>query len=124
MFLFYLRNNNILPAHAPGNTGATDMFYHRPEKSLDSGSFHSPSYNNMCYENENPSYGVGNYQCYPSMYIPQSLFYLPNDLCLNIKAIYDFLIFFQIASPTSRHTKFTIQNDACDFLLQPIEVIL
>ena len=56
--------NNILPN--PGNTGHTDMFYHRPEKSLESGSFHSASYNNMCYENENPSYG--NYQCYPSMY--------------------------------------------------------
>lgn len=60
--------NNILPAHVPVNSGPTDMFYHRPEKSLDTGSFHSSSYNNMCYENENPSYGVGNYQCYPSMY--------------------------------------------------------
>lgn len=60
--------NNILPAHVPGNSGPTDMFYHRPEKALDTGTFHTGSYNNMCYENENPSYGVGNYQCYPSMY--------------------------------------------------------
>jgi len=48
---------NILPAHMAGNTGHSDVFYPRPEKSLDTGgSFHPASSHNMCYENENTTY--------------------------------------------------------------------
>lgn len=58
---------NILPAHMSGNSGPTEVFYPRTETKLDTGNFHTSSHN-MCFDNENGSYGMGNYNYYPTMY--------------------------------------------------------
>ncbi|OWF34070.1 homeobox protein Hox-D4a-like isoform X1 [Mizuhopecten yessoensis] len=59
---------NLLPAHMAANAGHSDVFYPRAEKSADnhhSAGYHTTSTHNMCYENENSTYSMGNYNCYP-----------------------------------------------------------